>query len=120
MQGSPASSSFLSPAGSDGDANEPGEGGFRTFLHPKKSAKVTPHSSARVPQDVSSSTLSANQMAPGRSALLRSQDERTEMVHNSGHCAGLVLAEPGHWVHTVAPALGALRCLRFSSSTSWW
>ena len=33
---------------------------------------------------------------------------------------GLVLAEPGYWASTVAPALGALRCLRSSSSTSWW
>ena len=39
----------------------------------------------------------------------------------SGHCAGFVLAEPGHWAHTVAPALAALRCLRSSSSTTlWW
>ena len=37
-----------------------------------------------------------------------------------GHCAGLVLAELGYWASTVAPALGALKCLRSSSSTSWW
>ena len=37
-----------------------------------------------------------------------------------GHCAGYFLAEPGYWASTVAPALGALRCLRSSSSTSWW
>ena len=36
MQGSPASFSFVSPAGSDDDANEPGEGGFRTFPRKKK------------------------------------------------------------------------------------
>ena len=35
-----------------------------------------------------------------------------------GHCAGLVLAEPGYWASTVAPALGALWCLRSSSCTS--
>ena len=35
-QGSPASSSFHSPAGSDGDADEPGEGVFRTFHRPRK------------------------------------------------------------------------------------
>ena len=31
VQGSPASSSFVSPAGSDDDANEPGEGFFFFF-----------------------------------------------------------------------------------------
>ena len=48
-QSSPASSSFVSPAGSDDDANEPGQGGFRAFLQNKKSAKSGPHSSQRVP-----------------------------------------------------------------------
>ena len=36
--------------------DEPGEGFFRTFPQIKKSAKVTPRWSARVPRDVSSST----------------------------------------------------------------
>ena len=35
-QGSPASSSFHSPAGSDDDADEPGTGVFRTFPRLKK------------------------------------------------------------------------------------
>ena len=34
VQGSPASSSFVSPAGSDDDANEPGEGFFSHFSPP--------------------------------------------------------------------------------------
>ena len=38
-QVSPASSSFHSPAGSDDDANEPGDGVFRTFSHMEKSAE---------------------------------------------------------------------------------
>ena len=65
-QGSPASSSFQSPAASDDDADEPGIGGFRTFPRSKKSAKVTPHSSARVPQHISSSSLSTHQLASGQ------------------------------------------------------
>ena len=35
-QGSPASSFFVSPVGSDDDANEPDEGVFRTLHHGKK------------------------------------------------------------------------------------
>ena len=58
---------------------------FRTFLRPKKSAKVTRHSGARVSRHVSSSTLSAHQMAPGRSAVLGSQDERIELIDDNGH-----------------------------------
>ena len=61
---SPASSSSVSPAGSDDDADEPGDVFFSHFSRPPKSTKVTRHSSARVPQHVSSSTLSAHQMAP--------------------------------------------------------
>ena len=65
-QGSSASSSSShSPAGVHEDAEDLCEGVFRTFHRPKKSAKVTRHWSARVPRHVSSSTLSAHQMAPG-------------------------------------------------------
>ena len=61
-----SSSSSHSPAGVHEDANEPGVCFFfRTFSRPKESAKVTQHSSARVPRQVNSSTLSAHQMAPG-------------------------------------------------------
>ena len=59
--------------------------------------------------------LSAHQMAPGRSTVLRSQDECTEMVDDKGacvgasvHCAWLVLEEPGHAALPVAPALGVV------------
>ena len=76
--------------------------------------------------DFNPSTQSAHQMAPGSSTVHGSQDECTEIrrqkacVGASGHCAGFVLAEPGHWAQIVAPSLGALRCLRSSSSISWW
>ena len=39
-QGSPASSSFHSPAGSDDDEDEPGAGVIRTFPRPKKKCEV--------------------------------------------------------------------------------
>ena len=52
---SSSSSSHL-PAGILGDADEPGEGVFRTFPQLKKSAKLGPHSSPRVHASVSSST----------------------------------------------------------------
>ena len=56
-QGSPVSSSFHSPAGSDDDADEPGKGVFRTFPQNKKSAKVT--SGSELPPHPSSSTAAA-------------------------------------------------------------
>ena len=59
-QGSPASSSFHSPAGSDDDADEPGEGVFRTFPCPRKSVRVIPHLGSQL--DSSSSEPSAHQM----------------------------------------------------------
>ena len=54
VQSSSSSSHF--PAGILGDADEPGEGVFRTFPQLKKSAKLGPHSSPRVHASVSSST----------------------------------------------------------------
>ena len=60
-QSSPASSSFHSPAGSDDDANEPGDGVFRTFLHGKKcgvpgrSVRTCPGTSAHGPRRLLSS-----------------------------------------------------------------
>ena len=54
--GQSSSSSSHFPAGILGDADEPGEGFFRTFPQNKKSAKLGPHSSPRVPASVSSST----------------------------------------------------------------
>ena len=64
VQGSPASSSFVSPAGSDDDANEPGEGFFFFFALFPTLKKVRRSPGTRVPGDVSSSTLSAHQIAP--------------------------------------------------------
>ena len=58
-QGSPASSSFQSPAGSDDDADEPGEGVFRTFPRPKKSAKLASHSGSELLAESSPSTPAA-------------------------------------------------------------
>ena len=54
--GQSSSSSSHDPARIAASLDEPGEGVFRTFPQIKKSAKGTPHSSARVPRDVSSST----------------------------------------------------------------
>ena len=60
-QSSPASSSFHSPAGSDDDANEPGDGVFRTFPHGKKcgvpgrSVRTCPGTSAHGPRRLMSS-----------------------------------------------------------------
>ena len=51
-----SSSSSHDPARVAEASDELGEGVFRTFPQIKKSAKGTPHSSARVPRDVSSST----------------------------------------------------------------
>ena len=58
-QGSPASSSFQSPAGSDDDVDEPGEGVFRTFPRPKKSAKLASHSGSALLPESSPSTPAA-------------------------------------------------------------
>ena len=85
-QGSLASSSFHSPAGSDDDADEPGTGVFRTFPRLKKSAKVTLHSSPTVLRSVSSSELSAHRVPrTGPSAHSRPSDERTSFVDAHGH-----------------------------------
>ena len=60
-QVSPASSSFQSPAGSDDDANEPGDGVFRTFSQGKKcgvpgrSVRTCPGTSAHGPRRLMSS-----------------------------------------------------------------
>ena len=78
-QGSTASSSSSvsrSPTGWLNTEDEAFYCFFRTFPRLKKSARVSGHSSARVPRQSSSSTLSAHQMAPGSSAVLGSQDER--------------------------------------------
>ena len=58
-QVSPASSSFHSPAGSDDDADVPGQGFFRTFPCPKKSAKLAPHSGSELLPESSPSTPAA-------------------------------------------------------------
>ena len=50
------SSSSRSPTGVQDRADEPGEGFFRTFPQNKKSAKLAPHSSPRVPASGSPST----------------------------------------------------------------
>ena len=51
-----------------------------------------------VPRHVSSSTLSAHQMAPGSSAVLGSQDERTEMVDDNGNaCVRLDTVHGSFW-----------------------
>ena len=73
-----------STASSSGPADE---AFFRVFSHfsLEKSAKVNRHSSARVPRHVSTSTLSAHQMAPGSSAVLGNQDKRTELIDDNGH-----------------------------------
>ena len=87
-QGSPASSSFHSPAGSDDDADEPRIGCFSHFSPFEKSAKVTPHSSPRVLRSVSSSELSAHQMPRAGAGHSRPSDERTSFVDAHGHrCA---------------------------------
>ena len=61
--GQSSSASFSSRAGVHENADEPGEWVFRTFPRPKKSARVTRHSSARVSRQSGSSTLSSHQMA---------------------------------------------------------
>ena len=82
------------------------KGVFGLFPEFKKSPKVSPHSGSELSADFNPSTLGAHQMAP---------PDEWPCVGAFGHCAGLVLAELGHWASTVAPALGALRCLRSSS-----
>ena len=58
--GQGSSSSSHSPAGVQDDADEPGEGVFRTFpQHKEESAKLASHSSPRVPASVSPSTRAA-------------------------------------------------------------
>ena len=55
----PGSSFSHSPAGVEERADEPGEGGFRTFPQNKKSAKVAPHSGSELPPHPSSWTVAA-------------------------------------------------------------
>ena len=62
-QGSPASSFFVSPVGSDDDANEPDEGVFSHFSPWKKVRSAGQVVSAQLGGHVSSSTMSAHQMA---------------------------------------------------------
>ena len=62
-QVSPASSSFHSPAGSDDDADVPGQGVFRTFPRPKKSAKLAAHSGSELLPESSPSTPAAQREA---------------------------------------------------------
>ena len=60
-QSSPASSSFVSPAGSDDDANELGQRVFRTFpQNKKKSAMSGPHSRSELLPESSPSTRRAD------------------------------------------------------------
>ena len=102
-----------SSASSSSSREHAGEGVFRTFPELKKSPKLGSHSLSELLPESSPSTLNPHQMAP--------PDERTSMVDANGHAwVRLNTAEPGYWASTVAPALGALRCLRSSSSTSWW
>ena len=63
-QFSPASSSFQSPAGSDDDANEPGDGVFRTFPHGKK-VRSAGRVSADLPRHISSWTPAAYEQSRG-------------------------------------------------------
>ena len=63
-QVSPASSSFHSPAGSDDDANEPGDGVFRTFPHGKK-VRSAGQVSADLPRHISSWTTAAYEQSRG-------------------------------------------------------
>ena len=63
-QVSPASSSFQSPAGSDDDANEPGDGVFRTFPQGKK-VRSAGQVSADLPRHISSWTPAAYVSSPG-------------------------------------------------------
>ena len=63
-QVSPASSSFQSPAGSDDDANEPGDGVFRTFPNGKK-VRSAGQVSADMPRHVSSWTPAAYEQSKG-------------------------------------------------------
>ena len=56
LPGQSSSSSSHDPARIVETLDEPGEGVFRTFPQIQKSAHLGPHSSARVPRDVSSST----------------------------------------------------------------
>ena len=83
-QSSPASSSFHSPAGSDDDANEPGDGFFRTFPHGKKcgvpgrSVRTCPGTSAHGPRRLMSS--------PGGSMSRRRRRSRS-MRRTGGACS---------------------------------
>ena len=63
-QVSPASSSFHSPAGSDDDANEPGDGVFRSFPQGKK-VRSAGQVSADLPRHISSWTPAAYEQSRG-------------------------------------------------------
>ena len=95
----------------------------RTFSPPNKSAKVTGHSSARVPRSVSSSELSAHPMARAARPqdfsddgnIFRDHEEKIWIRLDTGQwkllCTDTVVDQPwSQW-----------KCLRFSSSAmAWW
>ena len=95
----------------------------RTFSPPNKSAKVTGHSSARVPRSVSSSELSAHLMARAARPqdfsddgnIFREHEEKIWIRLDTGQwkllCTDTVVDQPwSQW-----------KCLRFSSSAmAWW
>ena len=83
-QGQGSSSSRLLHA-----ADEGFQGFFRTFPRPKKSAEVTRQSSPRVPASVSSSELSAHQMALAR--------EPDELAEEPGDSLDAALADLQRW-----------------------
>ena len=82
------------------------------FPTQKKGARVAAHSSAELGAHLTSSTLSAHQMAH-LDAGTTWVDGNSDAVDDGEHGARLALAEPGLDAHQVAPAVAALRCLRF-------
>ena len=108
-QGSAApSSSSHSPAGVLEDADEPFQGGFRTFLGTKKSARVAGQSSAQL--GARSSTLSAHQMARGRAG--DEGHERSMQVLNIpvSHDRPSTRRQWGEWRHWMGlPPWGDMR-----------
>ena len=78
------------------------KGVFRTFPQNKQSAKVTRHSSARVPQDASSSTLSAHQMAFHDERATWNDEERAQAWCRFEDSCGryywnLLTTDHSHW-----------------------
>ena len=74
-QSSPASSSFHSPASSDDDANEPGDGVFRTLPHGKK-VRSARQVSADLPRHVSSWTPAAYEQSRGFHEQASKEEEK--------------------------------------------